>query len=117
MVAANNKVLEQFKAKTPEEQRETLVKTLTPIQNDAPVYVRMLNIAQDPTTDSVKLIKVMEILLDAIEKYTTAKKVEQTSAAEVQQEKSHAYLEKLHQMELKEKEEEDLDALLDSIEE
>ena len=59
----------------------------------------------------------MSILLDAIDKYTIAKKEVQSTQAEQIHEKSQKYLQRLHQMELQEKHEEDLDALLDSIEE
>ena len=50
MATNNALVLENFKQKNETEQRETLVETLMPIQNDAPVYLRMLKIAQDPNT-------------------------------------------------------------------
>lgn len=113
--AASSKLLDQFKLKSLVEQREALIKTLTPIQNDAPVYLRMLNIVNDPTADSIKLVKVMEILMDAIDKYTVSKKDTAKQAAEIQHEKSHQFIEKLHEMELKERENEDIDSLLDNI--
>ena len=103
--------IEEFEQKSFDEQRSLLFKVLKPNVEKAPVYAKLYaRVELAENRDS--LVKVMAILIEALNSLTAQQKIQAASQLEHYQ----SVLEQIHKREIEDSKEEDPEEMLNSIE-